>query len=326
MTLRVLWRSDTGSKAAAQLSDALRPEIDITVETDASKAEALETSFDVLVDGSPGEALLERAGLKHVIVPYVGINKTLQAQMRARPHLTLHNAHFNDAFVAQHAVALMLACTNRVVEASNAMHDKDWHIRYDPTGNSLFLGGKTCLLLGYGAIGKELRPRLEGLGMTVTGYKRTPDPDAPIKLYTPESLQAALAEADVIICSLPSTPATLNLLDKDAFASMKQDAVLVNVGRADVIDQHALYEALTSKKLFAAALDVWWHYPEEKDARRNTQPADAMLHTLPNLIMSPHRANQVHEWQTASYQDVVKTLKALTEGHLRSVVNPEQGY
>ncbi|CAN5899539.1 2-hydroxyacid dehydrogenase [soil metagenome] len=325
MTLNVLWRSNLAADLVADHADLFDADIDFTVETDKDKAKKLD-HYEVLVDGNPDAALLDASKLQHVVVPYVGVNDELRENVLARPHLKLYNSHFNDAFVAQHAVALLLACSNRIVEADTSLRRGDWRNRHIDTFESVFLPGKTCLLLGYGAIGKEVETRVRGLGMAVSALRREPQEDSEVKEYGPDELHKALGEADAVVVSLPSTPQTKNMLDEAALQALKPGGILVNVGRGDVIDQHALYEALKSGHLFAAGLDVWWNYPKEKEDRAHTPPADAPFFELSNVVMSPHRANQVQGWAFESLKDVAQTLNALVKGEERNRVDPDKGY
>jgi len=326
MPLNVLWRSGLAADLAPNHTDLFDDDITLTVETDKEKALGKLDGIDVLVDGNPSPELLDAPDLKHVIVPYVGIRESLREGVLERPHLTLYNSHFNDAFVAQHAVALLLTCANRVIPADRALRQGDWRPGSDDSFLSMFLPDKTCLLLGYGAIGKEVETRVRGLGMTVSAYRRHPSENSDIKEYGSDELHTALAEADVVVVSLPSTPETKNLLDEAAIQAMKPGSIVVNVGRGDVIDQHALYDALKSEHLFGAGIDVWWNYPEGEEARANTLPSDAPLHELENVVLSPHRANQAQDWQLASLKDVSKTLNAIARGEKRNVVEVERGY
>lgn len=325
MTLKVLWRSNLAADIVANHRDLFDTSIDLTIETDKDKAKQLH-GYEVLVDGSPDSALLDAPTLKHVVVPYVGVNDALRENVLARPHLKLYNSHFNDGFVAQHAVALLLACANRLLEADRALRQGDWRPRYDDTFESVFLPGKTCLLLGYGAIGRKVETRVRGLGMSVSALRREPNKGGEMKEYGPDELHEALAAADAVVVSLPSTPQTKKMLDETAFEALKPGSILVNVGRGDVIDEQALYNALKSGHVFAAGLDVWWNYPKEEADRAHTFPADAPLHELPNVVMSPHRANQVQGWELASLRDVAQTLNALVSGEERNRVEPSKGY
>ena len=258
----ILWRATLATELIED-NKHLFTDVDIIVETDKDKAlENLDT-VDILVDGNPPTELLEGKRLKHVIVPFVGIEPSLREALLKRPHITLHNSHYNAKLVAQHALALLFTCACRIVEADTALRHGDWTRRYS-NFQSLYLPGKTCLLLGYGEIGKALNPLLSALGMKVIMLKRS-QLGAEEKVFLPSQLHEALNQADAIICSLPETPETMNFLDRDAFSAMKPQSILVNVGRGNVIDQYALYDALKSEQLLAAGIDVWWNYPKDKD-------------------------------------------------------------
>jgi phosphoglycerate dehydrogenase-like enzyme len=322
--LSVLWRSNLTTELAEKNRGLFR-EVRFILEPNKEGALEHVDDVDILVDGNPPTELLAGKKLKHVIVPFVGIDPSLREALLTRPHIKLYNSHYNDSFVAQHVLALLFACANRLVEADMTFRKGDWRQRYDRL-DSLYLSGKTCLLLGYGAIGKKLAPVLQSLGMDISVLKRHAVQENNLKVYTTEQLHEALANADVVLCSLPETPETINLLDKAAFAAMKQNSILVNVGRGKVIDQHALYDALKSNHLLAAGLDVWWNYPKNTEARAHTLPADAPLHELPNIIMSPHRANQTLGEEQTRLEDIAKTINAIAKGETRNLVDVERGY
>ena len=332
MSLNVLWCSTTGADAAAQASkgeaktaSGLEPELALRVETDPDRALEHRGWYEVLVDGSPSPKLLDARGLKHVIVPFVGISDALRENLLARPRLKLYNSHFNDAFVAQHAVALLLAIANRIVPADRGLRGGDWTQGGSSTPESFFLEGKTALLLGYGAIGQALEGRLRGLGLGLSALRRNPRQDPGMRTYGPDELHQALAGADVVIASLPATPETRGMLDAAAFGAMRTGSILVNVGRGDVVEEAALFEALRSRKLFGAGLDVWWTYPK-KGERERTLPSSLPFHDLDNVVMSPHRANEVQGWHEASFRDVAETLNAIARGESRNRVEPSRGY
>ena len=326
MPLSALWRSTLAADLVPKHPDLFDDTIHVSVETDkAQVGEKLQTAH-VLVDGNPDAAMLDAPELEHVVVPYVGINDELRKNMLERPHLKLYNSHFNDAFVAQHAVALLLTCANRIIEADAPMRQGKWPPRRDDKLLSFSLSGKTCLLLGYGAIGRELEPRLRGLGLDLAVLKRSKSGAEHLTVYGPDKLHEALGAADVIIASLPSTPDTKNMLDAVAFSAMRPGSILINVGRGDVINQYALYDALESGHLFGAGIDVWWTYPKGEDTKKNTPPSEAPLHTLTNLVMSPHRAAQYQDWELTSLKDVAKTLNAIAKGDIRNLVKVDKGY
>lgn len=322
--LKVLWRSRMGAEQARALHESAT--LHITVEPDIDKAKALMKDITTLVDGRPDSELLDGPKLQHVIVPYVGIHRELHAAVVARPHLKLYNSHFNDRFVAQHAVALLLACANQLLPADQQMREGRWLPFTDGKLESFNLYGASCLLVGYGAIGQEVAHLLAGFEMRLSVLKRTPLPDSRLTVFSPDQLHAALAQADVVIISLPGTPETERMFDQAAFEALRPGSLLINVGRGSVIDQQALYDALKTGRLKAAGIDVWWNYPENRDAQTVTYPADVPLHELPNLLMSPHRAAHYSGWQEASFADVLKTLQALAVGAERNRVDINRGY
>ncbi len=322
MVIRVHWLHDKSSKYADQL--AVPAGLDVRFVTP-EVAEQQRDWPEVLVDGNPSEALLDGSQLRRVIVPWAGIGTALRERASARPHITVHNSHYNGAMVAQHALALLLACSNRIVAADRAMRQGDWGSDLDPRHLGVQLSGKVALLLGYGSIGKALQPLLEALGMEVRAYRRRPEEGAGVRQYGEGQLLQALGDADAVIVSLPNTPATTGLLAEAELARLKPSAVVVNVGRGPVIDEEALYRALAEERIMAAGIDVWYRYPEG-DARTGVFPSAFPFHELSNVVMSPHRGNDVQDWPLAAAEDVLVTLASLQRGEERNVVDLSSGY
>ena len=327
MPTHIFWRDIPPEALQSKVHAELGSGATITFEKDKNKFAPHLADIDILVDGNPPTTLLDGPNLKHVIVPWAGVSPELRQAVLERPHLKLYNSHYNAPFVAQHAIALLLACAHRLLEVDHIFRQGNWQHAHDPAFHSVFLRGKTCLLLGYGAIGKHMVPMLHAFGMKVAVVKRRPEENTPAldKIYGPERLRDAVQTADVII-SLPLTPETEGLAGADMFAHMKPSTILVNVGRGAVIDQHALQSALHDKRILAAGLDVWWRYPESKEARARTFPADVPLHEHRSLIMSPHRADQVQESKEAQVMDVLQTIKSIVTGDPRNQVDPSRGY
>lgn len=322
MALKVTWLPGKSTPYAQQLP--LPAELEVRFLSEAEAAGQPDWP-DVLVAGNPAPALLDGTNLRHVIVPWAGIAARLREGASARPHLKVHNSHYNGAMVAQHALALLLACSNRVVSADRAMREGDWGSDVDSRNLGVQLSGKVALLLGYGAIGKALRPPLEALGMEVRAYRRRPEPQADLRQYGEGELHTALQEADAVLVSLPNTPATTGLLGAAELALLKPTAVIVNVGRGPVIDERALYEALAEDRLLGAGIDVWYRYPKD-EVRTGVFPSAYPFQDLSNVVMSPHRGNDVLEWPLAAAKDVLQTLSALVRGEERNVVDVQSGY
>lgn len=151
------------------------------------------------------------------------------------------------------------------------------------------LRGETLLLVGVGAIGREVARLATAFGMRVIGVKRHHHELIPHveRLFPPRELTTLAEVADGIVVTLPLTPETEGLVSRRVIEAMRPEAILVNVGRGAVVDEQALVEALQARRIAGAALDVYTQEP---------LPADSPLWELDNVILSPHTAAQsVHE-------------------------------
>ncbi len=193
------------------------------------------------------------------------------------------NAGGYGPFVAEHAIALLLAVTHNLPQ--NLALVRAGKLR-PPLANR-YLRGATVLVLGFGSIGHEIARRLRALGARVEGLSRTgrADPDAEA-MYAATELRTALARADAVIDCRPLTRATKGSIDAGALAVMRPDAAFVNVGRARTVDEGALYEHLRTHPGFRAATDVWWDEDFAGGALRSRFP----FPELPNFLGTPHVA------------------------------------
>lgn len=158
-------------------------------------------------------------------------------------------------------------------------------------GISGTLEGKTLCIVGMGNIGRAVAERAQAFKMRVVGVKRTIREEDEAWNYANElhetaNLQTVLGEADYVVLTLPGTPETRHLLDRESLAAIKPGAYLVNIGRGSVIDEAALVESLENGHLSGAALDVFEVEP---------LPEDSPLWTMENVIVSPHSTDVVPE-------------------------------
>ena len=180
--------------------------------------------------------------------------------------------------VAEHAMALLLSWVRNLPQAQAAQVEKRWSNDVRVGMGSLL--DSTLLIVGFGSIGQELAARARAFGARVEGVNRTgrPHPLAE-RMHTPDQLPQALGAADFVVLALPSTAESRGLFGTTQFAAMKPSAVLVNVARGDVVDTAALTQALKSRQIRAAALDVMDEEP---------LPSSSALWELDNVLITPH--------------------------------------
>jgi phosphoglycerate dehydrogenase-like enzyme len=209
---------------------------------------------------------------------------------------------------------VMMALLTHVKDLDRLQRDKAekrWREAHTET-----LRGKTLCIVGMGNIGRAVAERARPFGVRVVGVKRMALEDDEAwdyadELYATRDLHRALREADYVVVTLPGTPQTHRLLDAEAISTMKRGAYFVNVGRGKVIDEEALIEALKSRHLAGAALDVFEEEP---------LPDESTLWELPNVIVSPHSTDNVpgltNELQSELFRD---NLRRYLEGE--SLIN-----
>jgi phosphoglycerate dehydrogenase-like enzyme len=284
--------------------------------------------YEILVDHQPPRHAIEASpNLRALIYPFAGLPSYTRDLMREFPHITVHNSHHHAAPVAEMALTLLMAASRLLIPADRDLRKNDWTGRYLPFP-TVTLHDKTALILGYGAIGQHLGKILKVMGMRVLGIRRTYADEAN-SIYTTEHLHDLLPQAQVLAVTLPGTKATENMITEHELALLPQNSIVVNIGRASIIDQHALYQALKSEYLHSAGLDVWYHYPADEESRKNTAPADVPFHELDNIVMSPHRAGAGRnlEIEQMRMKELARMLNMAAQGEaLPNRVDLEQGY
>ena len=181
------------------------------------------------------------------------------------------------------------------------------------------LAGKTLLVIGLGSIGRRVARHARGLGMRVLGLRTRPGKvDEVHETLPPGALLDALPRADVIAVHVPLVASTRNLLDAQAFSRMKRGAIVVNTARGGVMDEDALLAALRDGTVAAAHLDVFATEP---------LPADSALWDAPNLVITPHMADSVSDFEARFAAFFADNLERWLAGRaLHNVVDPERGY
>ncbi len=277
--LNVLFHYTAGPDLAGRL--AAIPDLRITVcpeHDDALLARLLPTTDVIwhvlkrctaeMIAAAPMLRLIQKIG--------VGVNTIDLDAAKARGIAVCNLPGTNARAVAELTLALMLAVLRRLPRFDAAMRRGEWLDPKLQDGISE-LGGRTVGLVGYGAIPRLLAPVLTALGCRLIYTSRTTQHADALGEW--RSLDALLAEADIVSLHLPLTDDTANLIDSAAIARMKPGAVLINTARGGLVDQAMLAEALASGRLAGAGLDVFAHEPHD---------ASEALFRLPNVVLTPH--------------------------------------
>lgn len=234
--------------------------------------------------------------------------------------IPVFNAPFsNTRSVAELVLAEAILLLRRIPEKNARVHQGHW----DKTANGAFeTRGKTLGIIGYGNIGGQVGTLAESLGMRVVFY----DVEAKLPLGNARqaaSLDALLAEADVVTLHVPGTRSTENIINAETLAKMKPGAILINASRGTVVDIDALHAALVSGHVGGAAIDVFPVEPRSAD-----EPLASPLVNMPNVILTPHIGGSTMEAQENIGREVAEKLVSfLRSGATKGAVNfPELPY
>lgn len=224
--------------------------------------------------------------------------------------------------IAEHVMAVTLALSKQIPFVIENQHQARW-AQNEFVGSRLpwLLKGRTLGLIGVGTIGSEIARRAEAFGMRIIALRRRPAYGTighVERVYGKADLDVFLGQSHVLVICAPLTPETHSMMGEAQFAHLPKGAVVINVGRAKIIDTDALIAALTSGHLGGASLDV---FPQEP------LPSEHPLWTTPNVILTPHTSG----FRQGHWDEVIDlfgdNLERFLKGEpLRFRVEPELGY
>jgi phosphoglycerate dehydrogenase-like enzyme len=242
---------------------------------------------DAMVSMSWKWELRQASNLKLLQLPGAGTDEIDFA--RVPPETAICNCYEHEIGIAEYVLGAMLEWTVAARRMDSQFRQGSWAGSYlcGPRHGELF--GKTLGIVGYGRIGREVAKRAKPFGMRVVACTRSPRPDAAFadRVDSMERFGDLLAEADFIAVTAPLNEQTRGLFDRRAFASMRRSAVIINVARGAIIDEHDLYHALAERRIGGAIIDVWYRYPPQGQPQ-GPRPSVFPFHELDNVLMTPH--------------------------------------
>lgn len=243
----------------------------------------------------------------------IGTNQVNQSVATLHGIPVLNAPYSNTRSVAELVIAEMIMLMRGIPEKNTRTHNGEWK---KSAINSYEVRGKTLGIIGYGHIGSQVSTLAENLGVNIIFY------DIEEKLALGNALQInsldeLLKQSDMISLHVPENEQTKNMINSSSFLIMKQNSVLINASRGNVVDITALNNALENKKILGAAIDV---FPEEP--KSNKDKFSSILTKHDNVILTPHIGGSTLEAQKNIGIEVSKKLiKYSDNGSTTSSIN-----
>lgn len=275
--------------------------------------------------------------LRWIHTHWAGVERLLdQPILQTEDVLLTTSSGIHAPNMAEYAFMMMLAFGHRLLTMQAHQRDRNW-----PAGGDrrMFLPqplrGSTVGIVGYGSIGREIARVAQVFGMEVLAVKRDVrqpvehdcyvlpgcgDPEGVYfhRLYPPEALTSMVRDCDFVVVIVPLTESTRGMVSAAVFEAMKPEAVLINLSRGGVVDEEALLQALEQGQIAGAASDVFASEP---------LPDDSPLWTAPNLIISPHVAGMMPDYNEKAAALFVENLRRyLARKDLLNLVDRTRGY
>ena len=312
----------TYEPTAEQLS-ALRARFP-TIEMVLSGKDGLAASIpgaQLVVGGRMAPEAFEAAdALAWVHVAFAGVESVLSPELIGRGVTITNSSGVSAPNMAEHVIAMMLALGRALPTFVRWQDRRLWKDRDNLPAFSE-LTGQTAVLLGTGAIGRQIARRLRGFDVRVVGARRSDTggvAEGFDRIVPFAALPDVLPEADHVISSLPMTPATKRIVSAEVIARFKPGARFYNVGRGGTVDQDALIAALKSGHLAGAGLDVTDPEP---------LPEDSPLWDMPNVILTGHTSGSSPLAEARIFTLLEENIRRYMDGReLLNVVDVEWGY
>jgi phosphoglycerate dehydrogenase-like enzyme len=283
------------------------PELEVDAPEDDEETAPLISSADGAFGALTPELLARASRLRWLQAPFAAPPAGYYHQDLIEHPVVVTNMRglFND-HVGTHAMALVLGLIRGLQHYIPAQQNRRWS-PLPAKGSVLHLPEATALVVGAGGIGAEIGRLLSAFGTRVIGTdaRRSLLPPGFVELHPPEALDGLLPRADLVILTVPDTPATRGSIDRRRFGLMKKSAFFINVGRGMTTRIDDLVAALRAKEIAGAGLDVFEEEP---------LPEDHPLWTLPGVLLTPHTGWHGPYLDQRRFDVVLANCRALVAG------------
>ena len=282
-------------------------------ETDAEWLERIGDAQAMFLGWGLPDAVLDAAtDLEVIAFSGIGVANHVNLGLARDKGVTVTNSPgYADDTVAEHTMALMLACARHIARGDRIMRAGGWY--FDNQG--IDLKGKTLGIVGLGGIGRRTAELARAFGMNVVAWNRTMDPsraaDAGVTFV---DLPRLFTESDFVSLHLGLNRDTEGMIGRDLIAAMKSSAILINTARGELLDETALVEALASNAIMGAGLDVFAGEPPAED-----HP----FRSLDNVVVTPHKGFDTPDANGAILDILLSNIEAFAAGRPINVVSPE---
>jgi len=225
------------------------------------------------------------------------------------------NVHGHEIPIAEYVVHALLEHFLEPWHLPATLDEKAWPAVYADRPYHREAYGNTVAILGYGHIGEEIARRVQALGMGVIAVTRSGKVKSavvPNEVVQTPQLEAVLSRCAALVLCCPLTDDTRGRVGDAALRALGPQGLLVNVARAEVVDEAALYDTLSTGKLGRAVLDVWYRYPAAGET--SVTPARLPLHALPNVRGTPHLSALTPGLLERRYAVIAANIRALQAG------------
>jgi phosphoglycerate dehydrogenase-like enzyme len=255
--------------------------------------------------------------------PAAAVHQLMFPELIKSDVILTNGREVHGATVAEHVIALIFALAKKLPLSMRCQEKHVWGQNrvWESQPQPREVAGATLGLIGLGSIGTEVAKRASALGMRVVAVRNrvgAEKPDNVEQVYASPDIESMLSQSDYVVLAAPLTSSTTGIINAARLSSMKADGYLINVSRGQLVDESALTEALRSRKIAGAALDVFEKEP---------LPPESPLWDLENLLITPHTAGFTEKLWDNHYAFFTDNLRRyLGQQPLVAIVDKSRGY